>query len=207
VILQEKIMQYKELSDEAKEHAFKRHVEYAQSNDYYWWESTQEYWAEKLEGLGIYTATDSMHFSGFGNQGDGACFTGSINLREFLEAHPDLKKEHVKLYMATIPFDHRGAACEYFDIELTRQSTQYSHHNTVHLGSWDLNTLPEYDTEDGEDYERLIIDAEADIEWQCREYMKEIYRDLEKEYEYMQSMECFLEGVDYKDFDEEGELT
>jgi hypothetical protein len=30
---------------------------------------------------------------------------------------------------------------------------------------------------------------------------------LEKEYEYMQSMECFLEGVDYKDFDEEGELT
>jgi hypothetical protein len=56
-----------------------------------------------------------------------------------------------------------------------------------------LNILPELDDEEGEDYERLIIDAEADIEWQCREYMKEIYRDLEKEYEYMQSMECFLD--------------
>jgi hypothetical protein len=203
-------MMYKELSDEAKEQAFKRHQEYAQSNDYYWWESTQEYWAEKLEGLGIYTATDSMHFSGFGSQGDGACFTGSINLKEFLEAHPDLKKEHVNLYMAVVPFDTRGAACEYFDIELTRVlgiKSSYSHENTVQLGSWDLNILPEYDTEDGEDYERLIIDAEADIEWQCREYMKELYKDLEKEYEYMQSMECFLEEVDYKDFNEDGELA
>jgi hypothetical protein len=201
-------MQYKELSDTEKEQAFKRHQEYAQSNDYYWWESTQEYWVEKLEELGITTSINQMYFSGFGSQGDGACFTGSINLKGFLEAHPDLKKEHVKLYMAVIPFDGRGAACEYYDLELTRHgSTNYNHEKSVHLGSWDLNILPEYDTEEGEDYERLIIDAEADIEWQCREYMKELYNDLEKEHEYMQSMECFLEEVDYKDFDEDGSLS
>lgn len=201
-------MQYKDLSDTAKEHAFERHQEYAQSNDYYWWESTMEYWVEKLEALGISTSLEQMHFSGFGSQGDGACFTGSINLREFLEAHPDLKKEHAKLYMAVIPFDGRGAACEYFDLELTRHgSTNYNHEKSVHLGSWDINILPEYDTEEGEDYERLIIDAEADIEWQCREYMRQLYKDLEAEHEYQQSIECFLESVDYKDFDEEGELT
>ena len=203
-------MQYKDLSDTAKEHAFERHQEYAQSNDYYWWESTMEYWVEKLEALGISTSLEQMHFSGFGSQGDGACFTGSINLREFLEAHPDLKKEHAKLYMAVIPFDGRGAACEYFDLELTRHgSTNYNHEKSVHLGSWDLDILPELDNDDeeGEDYERLFVDAEADIEWQCREYMKELYRDLEKNYEYMQSMECFLEEVDYKDFDEQGDLT
>lgn len=201
-------MQYKDLSDTAKEQAFKRHQEYAQSNDYYWWESTMEYWVEKLEALGISTSLEQMHFSGFGSQGDGACFTGSINLREFLEAHPDLKKEHAKLYMAVIPFDGRGAACEYFDLELTRHgSTNYNHEKSVHLGSWDINILPEYDTEEGEDYERLIIDAEADIEWQCREYMRQLYKDLEAEHEYQQSIECFLESVDYKDFDEEGELT
>jgi hypothetical protein len=149
-----------------------------------------------------------MHFSGFGSQGDGACFTGSINLREFLEAHPDLKKEHVNLYMAVVPFDTRGAACEYFDIELSWiLGSKYAHEKTVQLGSWDLNILPEYDTEEGEDYERLFVDAEADIEWQCREYMKELYKELEEEYEYMQSMECFLEEVDYKDFNEDGELT
>jgi len=203
-------MQYKDLSDTAKEHAFERHQEYAVSGDYDWWENTLCDWVTKLEALGITTSIDQMHFSGFGSQGDGACFTGRINLREFLEAHPDLKKEHAKLYMAVVPFDTRGAACEYFDIELTRvlgTKSSYSHENTVQLGTWDLNILPEYDTEEGEDYERLIIDAEADIEWQCREYMKEIYRDLEKDYEYMQSMECFLEEVDYKDFNEDGELA
>jgi hypothetical protein len=201
-------MMYKELSDTAKEHAFERHVEYAQSNDYYWWESVMEDWVERLSAVGISTSLEQMHFSGFHSQGDGACFTGSIDLKEFLEAHPDLKKEHVKLYMAVVPFDTRGAACEYYDLELTRHgSTNYNHEKSVHLGSWDLNILPEYDTEEGEDYERLIIDAEADIEWQCREYMKELYNDLEKEHEYMQSMECFLEEVDYKDFDEDGSLS
>ena len=201
-------MQYKELSDTAKEHAFEQFQEYMNLGDYDWWESTMEYWVEKLEALGISTSLEQMHFSGFGSQGDGACFTGSINLREFLEAHPDLKKEHAKLYMAVIPFDGRGAACEYFDLELTRHgSTNYNHEKSVHLGSWDINILPEYDTEEGEDYERLIIDAEADIEDQCREYMRQLYKDLEAEHEYWQSLECFLESVDYKDFDSDGELT
>lgn len=203
-------MQYKELSDTAKEHAFERHQEYAQSNDYFWWESTEEYWAEKLEGLGIYTDTNKMFFSGFGNQGDGACFTGSINLREFLEAHPDLKKEHAKLYMAVIPFDHRGAACEFYDVELSRilgTKSSYSHENTVQLGSWDLNILPELDNDEGEDYELYMMEAETDITEQCREYMRQLYRELEAEHDYQQSIECFLEEVDYKDFDEEGELT
>jgi len=202
-------MQYKDLSDTAKKHAFERHQEYAQSNDYYWWESTQEYWVEKLEGLGIYTSTEQMFFSGFGSQGDGACFTGSINLREFLEAHPDLKKEHAKLYMAVIPFDAiRGAACDFYDIVLSRiVGSQYNHEYTIQIGSWEVDILPELDDEEGEDYERLFVDAEADIEWQCREYMRQLYRELEAEHDYQQSMECFLEEVDYKDFDEEGDLT
>ena len=203
-------MQYKELSDTAKEHAFERHQEYAQSNDYFWWENTFCEWVTKLEGLGIHTDNNQMFFSGFGSQGNGACFTGSINLKEFLEAHPEILRQHVNLYMAVVPFDTRGAACEYYDIELTRvlgTKSSYSHENTVQLGTWDLNILPELDDDEGEDYERYMMEAESDIEAQCRDYMKEIYRDLEKDYEYMQSMECFLEEVDYKDFDEEGELT
>jgi hypothetical protein len=200
-------MQYNELTDEAKEHAYQEFKEY-RTTDTYWWEPVMEDWVERLQGVGIPTSIEQMHFSGFHSQGDGACFTGSINLREFLEAHPDLKKEHAKLYMAVIPFDHRGAACEYYDIELTRHgSTNYNHEKSVHLGSWDLNILPELDDEEGEDYERLFVDAEADIEWQCREYMKELYRELEAEHDYQQSIECFLESVDYKDFNEQGELT
>ena len=201
-------MNYKELSEAAQVHAFKMFQEYSVSDDHEWWENTFCEWVTKLEGLGIYTDNPQMFFSGFHSQGDGACFTGSINLKEFLETHPDLKKEHVNLYMAVVPFDTRGAACEYFDIELTRVvGSHYNHENTVQLGTWDLNILPELDNDEGEDYELYMMEAESDIEAQCRDYMKEIYRDLEKEHDYQQSLECFLESVDYKDFDSDGELT
>ena len=201
-------MQYKDLTDEAKEHAFERHQEYAQSNDYYWWESTQDYWVEKLEGLGIYTSTEQMFFSGFGSQGDGACFTGRINLKEFLEAHPYILRRHVDLYTSTIPFDHQGAACEFYDIELTRHgSTNYNHEKSVHLGSWDLDILPELDNDEGVDYERLFVDAEADIESQCREYMRQLYRELEEVHDYEQSIDAFLEVAQWQDFNSDGSLN
>jgi hypothetical protein len=196
-------MQYKDLSEIAKEHAFKMYQECAQSNDYYWWEGIQEYWVEKLEVLGIYTDTNKMHFSGFGSQGDGACFTGSINLKVFLEAHPDLKKEHVNLYMAVVPFDISSDNFAEYVIEITRLSNNYCHENTVHIGEWDVICA-----EDKTEYfEFLLHEAEADIEEQCREYMRELYKDLEAEHDYQQSMEVFLEVAPYQDFNELGELT
>lgn len=200
-------MRYEELSDTAKEHAYQEFKEY-RTTDTYWWEPVMEDWVDRLQGVGISTSIEQMHFTGFHSQGDGACFTGSIDLKEFLEAHPDLKKEHARLYMSTIPFDDRGAACEYFDIELTRVGgSHYNHEKSVHLGTWDINILPELDTEEDEDYERLFIDAEPDIEWQCRDYMKELYKDLENAYEYEQSLDCFLEMVDYQDFNGDGSLS
>jgi hypothetical protein len=200
-------MRYNELTDEAKEHAYQEFKEY-RTTDTYWWEPVMEDWVDRLQGVGISTSIEQMHFTGFHSQGDGACFTGSIDLKEFLEAHPDLKQEHARLYMAVIPFDDRGAACEYFDIELTRVGgSHYNHEKSVHLGTWDINILPELDTEEDEDYERLFIDAEPDIEWQCRDYMKELYKDLENAYEYEQSLDCFLEMVDYQDFNDDGSLS
>lgn len=200
-------MNYNELSDEAKERAF-NDFKNRELYDNHWAHHVLEDWVERLEDVGITTSVEQMHFTGFHSQGDGACFTGSIDLKEFLEAHPDLKKEHARLYMAVIPFDDRGAACEYFDIELTRVGgSHYNHEKSVHLGSWDINILPELDTEEDEDYERLFIDAEPDIEWQCRDYMKELYKDLENAYEYEFSMDNFFEGVEYMDFEEDGSLS
>lgn len=200
-------MNYLELSDEAKERAF-NDFKNREIYDNHWAHHVLEDWVERLEDVGITTSVEQMHFTGFHSQGDGACFTGSIDLKEFLEAHPDLKKEHARLYMAVIPFDDRGAACEYFDIELTRVGgSHYNHEKSVHLGSWDINILPELDTEEDEDYERLFIDAEPDIEWQCRDYMKELYKDLENAYEYEFSMDNFFEGVEYMDFEEDGSLS
>ena len=192
---------YSELSDEAKEHAFSNFVAQGCWDD--WYESIYEYWIEKLEGLGIYTNTTEIKFSGFHSQGDGASFTGSINLKEFLEAHPEIKNNHAHLYLSTVPFDTGSEDyCEYYDVALTRLSNNYCHENTVHLGNWNLTC----DINRRDYFEGLMANAEPDIEEQCREYMRQLYKDLEAEHDYQQSMETFLEVAPYQDFNTLGEL-
>ena len=200
------IMNYKELSDEAKEHAFEQFQSYAVSGDYDWWENTFCDWVTKLESLGIYTDNNQIHFSGFGSQGDGACFTGRINLKEFLEAHPEILRQNVDLYMSTVPFDISDEEAPQYEVFIDRYAnSRYSHENTVRL---DWNVFCGGDAEEARGiHECYMSNADEDIISTCREYMRQLYRELEAEYEYMQSMECFLESVDYKTFDEEGELT
>ena len=192
---------YSELSDEAKEHAFSNFVAQGCWGD--WYESIYEYWVEKLEGLGVYTNTTEIKFSGFHSQGDGASFTGSINLKQFLEAHPEIKDNHAHLYLSTVPFDTDSEDyCEYYDVALTRLSNNNYHENTVHLGDWNLTC----DINRRDYFEGLMANVEPDIEDQCREYMRELYKDLEEAYNYELSMENFLALAPYQDFNELGEL-
>ena len=200
-------MQYKELSEAAQAYAYQMFKEYSVSDDHEWWENTFCEWVTKLEGLGIYTDNPQMFFSGFGSQGDGACFTGVINLKEFLEAHPDVLRQNVDLYMSTVPFDTSSENFAEYVIKLTRLSNNYNHENTVHIGEWEVYCGDEYNNEVREEFEFLFCEAQDAIEEQCREYMRQLYKDLEAEHDYQQSIECFLESADYKDFDEQGDLT
>lgn len=130
-------------------------------------------------------------YSGFGSQGDGACFTGDIDLKNFLDAHPEVRNNHRELYIAVIPFDGEEPACDYYDIKLTKivGRSSYSHENTVHLGSWDYTLANKGGGNEREYtyYENLFMNAEKDIEDVCKAYMRQLYRILEgayyKEYE------------------------
>ena len=199
-------MQYKNLSEAAQAYAYQMFKEYSVCGDHEWWENTFCEWVTKLEGLGIYTDNPQMFFSGFGSQGDGACFTGVINLKEFLEAHPDVLRQHVDLYMSTIPFDVSDGEAPEYEVFIDRHAnSRYSHENTVRL---DWNVFCGDDAEEARGiHECYMSNADEDIISTCREYMRQLYKDLEAEHDYQQSIDCFLESVDYKDFDEEGELT
>ena len=70
-----------------------------------------------------------------------------------------------------------------------------------------MNILPELDNDEGVDYERLFVDAEADIEAQCREYMRQLYRELEEVHDYEQSIDAFLEVAQWQDFNSDGSLN
>lgn len=199
-------MQYKELSEAAQAYAYQMFKEYSVSDDHEWWENTFCEWVTKLEGLGIYTDNPQMFFSGFGSQGDGACFTGVINLKDFLEAHPDVLRQHVDLYMSTIPFDISDEEAPQYEVFIDRYAnSRYSHENTVRL---DWNVFCGDDAEEARGiHECYMSNADEDIISTCREYMKELYKELEAEHDYQQSIDCFLEMVDYQDFNDDGSLS
>jgi hypothetical protein len=54
-------------------------------DDDFWYEPIIEDYAEQLERLGFEQV--KMWFTGFGSQGDGACFTATVNIEQFLRAH------------------------------------------------------------------------------------------------------------------------
>lgn len=201
-------MNYKDLSDSAKEHAFNKFQEYGIGDNFHFQvEGIIENHRDMLETKGLYDLV--FDYSGFGGQGDGACFTCSIDLKDFLDAHPEIRNNHRELYIAVIPFDGEEPACNYFDIHITKfvGRSSYSHENTVHLGNWNLEVHPVHDLVDGEDYEKLFVNAEEDIEEQCRDYMRQLYRELKYAYTYSTSLEAFLEVADFQDFNEQGDLT
>lgn len=193
-------MNYLELSDEAKERAFEdfKNRDMYGSNYADW---VFDDWIERLGAIGIDTEVYGMHFSGFYSQGDGASFEGAIDLKLFLEQHPELKARHSELYLSTIPFDKLSDDYAQYTINLQRtQHRHYCHENTITL-EWDIeaNTVGKFD--------KVMTDAEPDILEQCREHMRSLYNDLQNAYEEELGLDCFLESVEYMDFEEDGSLS
>lgn len=195
-------MQYSELSKEAKETALIEHQE--RVSCFEWWDYIYDEWIDKLERLGIYTSAPDIEFSGFGSQGDGASFIGRVVLREFMEAHDLVRDNHPELYLSSVGFNADPRA--EFIIRLSRDNHRYSHSNTVSL-EWSLIECDRW-CDEYEYVEFLMEEAETDIISQCRDYMDELYKDLEATYDCNQSEEGFLELVeaDKWTFTEEGKL-
>jgi hypothetical protein len=194
-------MQYNELSDEAKERAF-NDFKNREIYDNHWAHHVLEDWVERLEDVGIDTEVYDIHWSGFHSQGDGASFEGSINLKEFLEAHPDLKARHSALYMSTVPFDTLSDDyAEYMVLLRKTQHHSYYHENTITL-EWDIETNDVVGK-----FDKVMTNAEPDILKTCREHMRSLYNDLQNAYEHEIGLDSFLEMVDYQDFNEDGSLS
>lgn len=79
-----KVFSFDELSDDAKERAIEKYYDInIDSNN--WSEPIIEGVTEELERLGYYDI--KVFFSGFHSQGDGACFTASVDINKWIEAH------------------------------------------------------------------------------------------------------------------------
>lgn len=157
-----------------------------------WWEYT--YGEFKLDMLIKGITVNDINFSGFYSQGDGASFTGRIDMIQFLKVH-NLEQE----YMAATFFAEQGELWG----EIGRKNHRYSHENSVDVNLIEdtYNNYEENSTRH-QVYETMFKVLE--LEWKdlneqvnkiCRGYMQDLYRQLRDEYEYLTSKEVIWETI------------
>ena len=132
-----------------------------------WYESTIECWTEKLEAMGFTNVV--INFTGFCSQGDGASFTsGEINIEKVLRHLRVFSK-----YRRYIPSD----TMDYY-IKVSRISSMYYHEKTVMVDDFIHYTNTENQT--NKLYEIIEL-----IRALVLEKSKEIYKDLNQDYDYL----------------------
>lgn len=194
--IEKTVYSFDELSDEAKEYACNKWRE--DVIDYEWWDFVYDDAKEigKLMGIEI----DNIYFSGFWSQGDGACFEGSFhyekgchkNVKSYAPKDTELhriakawsKVQRLSFYQLNGRIKHRG---------------HYYHAMCTEISVYGDGDLAEFYVDIDTD------DAVCDV---LRDLMNWIYRQLEKEYEWLSSDEQIAETIrcNEYEFDEDGNM-
>ncbi len=168
-----------------------KHNQYTNVEDNFWSECIINHWKEKLENFGFENV--EIWFSGFSSQGDGASFTfDNLDLEKFLKTYEIVPEKFKKLIIAK----------RWFSIICYRYSSiRYVHENSV-----SVDHAIDFDETKYENSYELIVDFVNWLEIEKNVICKEIYKDLEKEYNYQCSDEAIKEefAVNGREFVENG---
>lgn len=213
---------YEDLSPKAKEKAL---MWFSSTLDYEWWECTYDHAKEDAKAKGF--DIEDIRFSGFWSQCDGASWTGTVDLIQFLEHHLKDDNPDYGRYFTLQALIDEGWVENCVSIE--RYGYHYVHSGQMREGGVSLSALDGLD-EDSEErlqadgplqranvYQLHVgIDTDALVdellEWiikEAREFADGIYADLEAEHEHLTSEESLIEGA-YANgwrFDEDGTLV
>lgn len=214
-------MEYAELSDRAKAYALDT---YGQPPDD-WHECIYEH--AKEDGLERGFCIDNISFGGFHSQGDGASWTGGVQIDAFLEYHLKPDNPDYSRYVILLELIKDGWIESF--VHISRRGYYYSHSGTMdidYISSGALDNAAEvsekpdviekgilaganvYELSRCLDYETLLDDFCMWIKHEARAYADEIYEQLRKEYEYYTSEETFNELIHINGwrFDDAGKL-
>jgi hypothetical protein len=191
VIKKYRVFKFDELSPSAQEKALQDQRQFESevwdANDY-----LISDFKEDIEKYGV-SGVD-VSYSGFYSQGDGASFTGLVDLRKYLK-ETGQEKDYAKLIKA---FDEDLADDH---VHIVRLSNQYSHENTI--------------ASDGVNYHGTNneVQQEADkladnLTFFAREKSKNIYKTLRDDYEYCMGDENLKENIKANEYEftEDGKL-
>lgn len=201
-----KAYQFSELSDKAKEQARDWYKQGA--FDYDWWDFVYDDAAAiaKLMGIDVMVGKATLNngkvvpkaainFSGFWSQGDGACFESSYTGVEGAEkAVKDYAPQDTTLHAIARELDEVQAKYGYGITGGSKHTGRYSHSGCM--------TCSFYDQDDNE----IADDDAATMTGLFRDFADWIYRQLEKEYDWLNSDEQVDESITANEyeFDEDG---
>jgi hypothetical protein len=164
-----------------------------------WWDMVYEDWTEKLEDLG-YRNID-ICFSGFHSQGDGASFTGNVDVLAWIKTNDETNK-----YKRIAKLMYEGI----IDIQDDRIVRDRWHHY-VHENTTTFHFSTYYEGGACQDYDNIdmiLNDLESDIYLHHKNLNSEIYSSLNETHDYLtsdQSVADTLEANDYE-FNINGEI-
>jgi hypothetical protein len=137
-----------------------------------------------------------ISYSGFWSQGDGASFTGWLDLDWLLTKSGFLTEEQLELV--------RDVDCTF-----VRSNSRYVHSSTCHT-ELEVTEFAEHIQDNDYLIVKLIAPIEEYLQDVVEDYRQEvcyeIYSALEKEYEYLTSHEAIREWADEQEFLENGEI-
>lgn len=204
--MQQKIINvypFEELGKYAQERVLEK-FRYINVEDEVWYEPIIEYYKKQLEQHGF---TDiEISFTGFYSQGDGASFTGKIDLVKWLTLN-QLTEKYTKAYQYVQSVDRYRT-----DIfEIKRIDNYYHHEKTCRL---DLDTFEpcdyngEYTPEEDGAINKELEEIQPIIETERLEWCKKIYKSLRDTYESLTEDSALKEMFDANNFlfTEYGEL-
>lgn len=176
-----------------------------------WYDYTLDEWKKALDSIGFLDAT--INFSGFWSQGDGASFTASVDLEpliRFMSSPPEAKqqldtdKDGNYVWGPWLVWKAEGVRSnKKFSsvllrvvndcyLEVVRNSHHYSHERTCGLED-ECNATGKKTEALWKEFVEAVEELRVDL---CHA----IYKDLEKEHEYLNSDEQLILSSDANDY-------
>jgi len=161
-----------------------------------WNNDILEFFSEKVETFGFEVDIDDISYSGFWSQGDGASFTGNIDILKYLT-----KTRQKTKYRSIIRCIENNKVSD--NVNIDRSPSNYVHENTCFV-----DDIEEYD-DITLNCEILLNELQSNMEHKRYELCKELYSTLEDTYNYLTSKDVVIETLtsnEYK-FDENGDIV
>lgn len=218
---------YQQLTDEAKEKVKQWWYEHGLWDE--WYDDTYERFKEEGYALGFNIGR--INFSGFYSQGDGACWSGQIDIVAWLRSHCEdcialeawyqliqegWTEKHIPIGFGSNHYSHSGTmSCSYWDgmigdpdsIKDLEPEHQLMQQESIFKG---MNALDLLNIITSSDFEfKSMSDIAEAVEESARDYADELYKQLREEYEYLTSEKNLIESCEANDwqFNNEGEMV